>query len=445
MIFSRPCRGFVDLDGNFRLRPTAPVSHRNHQGRPLRVAIVHDWFVTYAGSERVVEQLIALFPQADIFSLIEFLSPSDRRMLAGKKVTTSFLQRLPLARSSYSAYLPLMPLAIEQLNLTDYDLVISSSHCVAKGVLTGPDQLHVSYVHTPMRYAWDAQHEYLSGTRFGRGLKSWFARWMLHKLRIWDARTSAGVDSFVANSQFIARRIWKAYRREARVIYPPVDTDAFSLSDRREDYYLTASRLVPYKRVDLLVDAFSKMPDKKLVVIGDGPELPRLRAKAGRNVSLLGYQEFSAMRDHLERARAFLFASREDFGIVLVEAQAAGTPVVAFGRGGALETVHGLDTRNPTGVLFGQQSADAVVEAIRVFEQQEHRIEPAACRASALRFSTERFHREFLEHTMAQWAAHDGRTFAAPSAGRLSNGLSVGEASRADLGDLPSSKSVRAA
>ena len=302
-----------------------PISHLTCalEGQAVRVAIVHDWFVTYAGSERVVEQLIALYPQADVFSLIEFLSPSDRRMLAGKQVTTSFLQKMPFVRRKYAAYLPLMPLAIEQLNLAGYDLVISSSHCVAKGVLTGPDQLHVSYVHTPMRYAWDAQHEYLNGRGVDRGLRSWAARWMLHKLRIWDHRSAAGVDSFVANSRFIARRIAKVYRRDADVIYPPVDTAAFSPLAKRDDFYLTASRLVPYKRVDVLVEAFARLPDRRLVVVGDGPELGRLRAKATPNVSLVGYQDAAALRDYLQRARAFLFASREDFGIVLVEAQAA--------------------------------------------------------------------------------------------------------------------------
>jgi len=369
----------------------------------VRVAIVHDWFVTYAGSERVVEQLIALFPGADVFSLIDFLPAADRRCLAGKTVQTSFLQQLPFARKKYAAYLPLMPLAIEQLNLSHYDLIISSSHCVAKGVLTGPDQLHISYVHTPMRYAWDAQHEYLSGTRMGRGLKGWFARWMLHKMRIWDVRTSPGVDSFVANSQFIARRIWKTYHRQARVIHPPVDTDAFGFCEKREDFYLTASRLVPYKKIDLLVDAFAQLPDKQLVVIGEGPELNKLREKAGSNVQLLGYQDSSVLCDYIQRARAFLFASREDFGIVLVEAQAAGTPVIAFGQGGALETIRGLETDKPTGVLFNEQTAQSVVDAIRTFERQQHRIKAADCRENAARFGIERFHQEFYQHAMQQW------------------------------------------
>ena len=370
----------------------------------MRVAIVHDWFVTYAGSERVVEQLIALYPQADVFSLIEFLSPSDRRMLAGKQVTTSFLQRMPFVRRKYATYLPLMPLAIEQLNLAGYDLAISSSHCVAKGVLTGPDQLHVSYVHTPMRYAWDAQHEYLNGRGVDRGLRSWAARWMLHKLRIWDHRSAAGVDSFVANSRFIARRIAKVYRREAEVIYPPVDTAAFSPLAKRDDFYLTASRLVPYKRVDVLVEAFAQLPDRRLVVVGDGPELGRLRAKATPNVSLVGYQDAAALRDYLERARAFLFASREDFGIVLVEAQAAGAPVIAFAQGGALETIRPLDAPQPSGVLFGEQTAAAVVQAVHTFERQEHRIRPADCRASAERFGIARFQRDLLDHVSRQLA-----------------------------------------
>jgi glycosyltransferase involved in cell wall biosynthesis len=369
----------------------------------VRVAIVHDWFVTYAGSERVVEQLLALFPQADVFSLVDFLPDAERGFLAGRPVRTSFLQRMPLARRSYRAWLPLMPLAIEQFDLSDYDLVISSSHSVAKGVLTGPDQLHVSYVHTPMRYAWDGQHEYLRGAGLERGLRGMLARWMLHKLRVWDARTAAGVDHFAANSQFIRRRIWKAYRREARVIYPPVDTSAFPLGEAREDFYLTASRLVPYKRVDLLVEAFAQLPRRRLVVIGDGPQLATLRRKATPNVSLVGYQEAEVLRDALQRARAFLFAGREDFGIVLVGAQAAGAPVIAYGRGGAAEIVRGLDAPAPTGVLFGEQTPEAVVQAIGTFEREAGRVSPTECRRNALRFGVERFRREFADFAADAW------------------------------------------
>ena len=231
------------------------------------------------------------------------------------------------------------------------------------------------------------------------------ARWVLHKMRMWDVRTAAGVDAFVANSQFIARRIWKTYRRPARVIYPPVDVSAFALGEKRDDFYLTASRLVPYKKIDVLIEAFADLPDRRLIVIGDGPELKRLRGKAGPNVSLLGYQDFSVLRDHMQRARAFLFAAREDFGIVPVEAQAAGTPVIAYNRGGASEVVRGLDAPRPTGVLFDEQTPGAVVEAVRQFEREQHRIRPTDCRANALRFSVEQFQREFYDFVQQQWHA----------------------------------------
>ena len=373
------------------------------RGFYVRVAIVHDWLVTYAGSERVVEQLLTLFPQADLFSLIDFVPAHERGFLCGKTVRTSFLQRMPLARRAYQNYLPLMPLAIEQFDLSAYDLVISSSHCVAKGVITGPDQLHVSYVHTPMRYAWDAQHEYLAGAGLNRGLRGLLARWMLHKLRLWDVRSANGVDAFVANSDFIARRIEKTYRRPARVIHPPVDIDAFAARSDREEFYVTASRLVPYKRVDVLVEAFARLPGKRLVVVGEGSQLKSLRARATPNVTLLGYQGFDVLRSHLERARAFLFAGREDFGIVLAEAQAAGCPLIAYGKGGAADIVRGSECERPTGILFDEQTPEAVVAAIENFERESKMFSAAACRANAERFSQVRFRREFHDHVMDAW------------------------------------------
>ncbi|KGW44734.1 glycosyl transferases group 1 family protein [Burkholderia pseudomallei MSHR684] len=266
-----------------------PPAHRARDAaRPLRVAIVHDWLVTYAGAERVLEQIVACFPDADLFGLVDFLD--DRTFLRGKPVTTSFIQRLPYARTKYRSYLPLMPLAIEQLDVSGYDLVISSSHAVAKGILTGPDQVHVSYVHSPIRYAWDLQHQYLEQSQLTRGVKSALARLILHYIRNWDVRTSNSVDCFVANSAFIARRIRKVYQRDAAVVFPPVDVDAFALSTRKEDFYLTASRMVPYKKIDLIVDAFAQMPGRRLVVIGDGPDMRKIRAKAAPNVEIMGYQ-----------------------------------------------------------------------------------------------------------------------------------------------------------
>jgi glycosyltransferase involved in cell wall biosynthesis len=295
----------------------------------MKVAIVHDWLVVSGGAEKVLEQMIACFPQADIFSLVDFLE--DRSIVHNKLVKTSFIQRLPYAKKKYRAYLPLMPLAIEQFDLSGYDLVLSSSHAVAKGVLVGPDQTHVSYVHSPIRYAWDLQHQYLREARLEHGPRSWAARMLLHYLRNWDARSANGVDRMIANSQFVARRIMKSYRREAAVIAPPVDVQAFEVGDKKGDFYLTASRMVPYKRIDMIVEAFASMPDRKLVVIGDGPQMDLVRSKATPNVSILGYQSFEVLKDHMQRAKAFVYAAEEDFGIAIVEAQACGTPVIAYG------------------------------------------------------------------------------------------------------------------
>ena len=292
----------------------------------MKIAIVHDWLVTYAGAERVLEEMLAVYPDADLFSLIEFLPESERQFLGGRQVQTSFLQRMPGARKHYRTYLPFMPFAVEQFDLSTYDLVISSSHAVAKGVLTGPDQLHICMCYSPMRYAWDLQDQYLRESGLDRGAKGMATRWLLHRLRLWDARTADGVDRFIAISNFIARRIWKSYRRESTVIYPPVDVDSLTPGGSREDFYVTASRMVPYKRIDLIVEAFAAMPGKRLVVIGDGPEERRIRGRAGSNVTLLGRQPFEVLRDHLRRARAFVFAAEEDFGIAPLEGRLAGHP-----------------------------------------------------------------------------------------------------------------------
>lgn len=363
----------------------------------MKVAIVHDWLVTYGGAERVLEELLALFPDADLHSMVEFVPEAQRAFLGGREVTTSFIQRLPFAERRYRSWLPLMPLAVEQFDLGSYDLVISSSYAVAKGVITGPDQLHVSYVHSPMRYAWDLQHQYLREAGLERGPQSWLARVLLHRLRMWDVRTANGVDRFVANSRFIARRIWKVYRREAAVVHPPVDVDAFSLPERREDFYLTASRLVPYKRIDLIAEAFQRMPERRLVIIGDGPERRKIERLASPNVELLGYQPFEVLRDHMQRARAFVFAAEEDFGIVPVEAQACGTPVVAYGKGGVLETIRGPQEQPSTGWFFHEQSSRAIRAAIAAFEGAEARFDSAEIRAHASKFSRRRFRERFLK------------------------------------------------
>lgn len=350
-----------------------------------KVAIVHEWLVGMAGGERVLEQLLLCYPQADLFVTVDFLPAAERGFLAGHKVRTSFIQRLPFARTRYRAYIGLMPLAVEQHDLSGYDLVISSSHAVAKGVLTGPDTVHVSYVHSPMRYAWDLQHQYLRQAGL-TGLKGAYARWQLGKLRQWDVRTANGVDLFIANSGYVARRIGKCYRRKSVVVPPPVDIDGFAPGGERSGAYVTASRMVPYKRMDLVAAAFARTPGRQLVIAGDGPERARVEAAAGGapNISFAGAVTDAEMVALMQGARAFVFAAEEDFGIMMVEAQACGTPVIAFGRGGARDIL-----AEPTGIFFDEQTPEAIIAALARFEAVE--FDPQACRANALRFSRAAF------------------------------------------------------
>ena len=361
-----------------------------------KIAIVCDWLVKSGGAEKVLSEMLACFPEADLFAVVDFFDVEQRKHIAGKTAKTTFIQKLPFAKSKYRSYLPLMPIAIEQLDLSSYDIILSSSHAVAKGVLTGPAQTHISYVHTPIRYAWDLQHQYLRETGLDRKLRGLLARYFLHRIRQWDLRSANGVDHFIANSNFIAKRIQKTYRRDAEVIYPPVDTSVFTPCAQKEDYYFTASRFVPYKRIDLIVESFRHLPDKKLVVIGDGPEARKIKAKAGSNVELLGYQPNDVMVKYMQRAKAFIFAAEEDFGILPLEAQACGTPVIAYGKGGALETVRGLDHDQPTGVFFPEQTIDAIVEAVKLFEVRQDCITVDNCIANANRFRPEVFREKLM-------------------------------------------------
>jgi glycosyltransferase involved in cell wall biosynthesis len=362
----------------------------------MKVAIVHEWLVTRAGSEKVVEEILRLFPQADLFTLICALPPGEDEILRGRKLTTSFLQNLWGAKTRHRLFMPLMPFAVEQFDLSSYDLIISSSHAVAKGVITGPDQVHLSYIHSPMRYAWDPQHTYLVESGLSRGFRSVLARVLLHYLRIWDIRTANGPERMIANSAYIARRIAKVYRREADIVHPPVDVANLPFSATREDFYLAASRMAPYKRMALIVAAFARMPQRKLVVIGDGPEMALVRRLATSNIEILGYQDDASLRDHMRRARAFVFAAEEDFGIIPVEAQACGAPVIAFGRGGSMETVIGPDNEKPTGLFFARQSEEAIVEAVENFERDAARFIPENCQANAQRFSRAIFRKKFM-------------------------------------------------
>lgn len=357
----------------------------------IKKALVHEWFETPAGSENCVRSFVNIWKDIDVFGVVDFFDEERRNeYVAGKPITTTFIQNLPFSEKHFRTYLPLMPFAIEQLDMSSYDLVFSSSHAVAKGVLTRANQLHVCYCHAPMRYAWDLYHQYIKESRLDKGIKGLIARYILHRLRIWDFTTSLRVDHFIANSKYTARRIKKTYNREAEVIYPPVDTFKFKPSNKTEDFYLTASRLVPYKKVDLVVEAFAKMPDKRLLVLGDGPEMEKVKSKASRNIEVLGYRPFGELSELMSKCKAFVFAAEEDFGIMVIESMAAGRPVIAFNRGGASESV--IDGVN--GIHFNEQTPDSICEAVTRYEKNENKFQPGQLREYAEKFSRSRFEEE---------------------------------------------------
>ncbi|MBO9170999.1 glycosyltransferase [Rhizobium sp. L245/93] len=358
----------------------------------MRVAIVHDWLYTIGGAERVLQEMLRCFPQADVFCLFDFLTQEDRDRIGLKQTRTSFLQKMPFMQRAHRAFLPLMPLAIEQLDLSSYDLIISSSYAVAKGVLAGPDQLHVAYVHSPIRYAWDLQHAYLARNR--NPVTRLLARPLLHKLRIWDTRTANGPDLLLANSHFVARRIRKVYGREAKVLYPPANLSTRQQEAAKGDHFLAASRLVPYKNIEAIVRAFGELPDQRLIVAGDGPEAAHLQTIAGANVTFSGFVSDTALRDLMATARAFIFAAEEDFGIISVEAQSEGTPVIALGRGGSCETV--VDGR--TGLFFDRPEPSAIAASVRLFLGREGEFSLENCKAQAARFSAEQFRSGLRAH-----------------------------------------------
>lgn len=374
-----------------------------------RVAVVHDWLDTWRGGENVLAEIVCAYPQADLFTLVDFLPEAERSRLLGKRARTTFLQRMPGARRHFRLLLPLFPRAIESLDVSAYDLVISSSHAVAKGVRTSAAQLHICYCHTPMRYAWDLRDQYLQQRGLATGVRGALVHRVLDRLRDWDRRTSSRVTQFVANSQFVRDRIQRCYDRAATVIYPPVDTEFFTpgatIAPLSRAYYFAASRWVPYKRMDLVAAAFREVPDRRLLIAGDGPEATRVHAAAGSNVEFVGEVSRDRMRDLLRGARAFVFAAEEDFGILPVEAQACGTPVIAYGEGGVKETVRDPGSGRPTGLFFAEQTPAAVADAVRRFERQAPAIDPQYCREHALQFSAPRFADEFTTFVEQKWSA----------------------------------------
>lgn len=360
----------------------------------MKVAIVQEWLVTVGGSDKVVKAILDVFPDADIYTLVAKKEVCDELGIPWEKVHASFIQKMPLGTKKHRAYLPLFPFAIEQFDLRGYDVVISSSHCVAKGVLTKADQLHICYCHSPIRYCWDMYNEYLEESHLDKGFKSWLVRLMLHPIRQFDAIAGSRVDYYISNSDYVGQRIRKTYRRKATTIHPNIDISNFELCNDKQEYYLASSRLVAYKKIDTIIEAFNQMPDKKLVVIGGGPNLEAYRKLANDNVTVMGYQPFDVLKDKMQHAKAFVFAADEDFGMIPIEAQSCGTPVIAYGHGGSLETVNG----GKTGLFFYEQTPEAIVEAVNKFEAMGSQpFAPADCRQWAEGFSEERFKREIKE------------------------------------------------
>jgi len=360
----------------------------------MKIAIVHEWLTNMGGSEQVVSVLLELFPEAPVYTSLyepENLVPS----LVEADVRPSFLQRLPKFLRKHQNLLPLMPYAFEQFDLSEYDLVISSSSSCAKGVITGTQTLHVCYCYTPMRYAWDSYHLYMKSLK---GLKRYLAIWLMHRIRLWDRLSADRVDHFIAISHAVQDRIRKHYKRESTVVYPPVDLNRFTATSEREDFYLVVSRLVSYKRVELAIEACRRL-GRPLIVIGDGQELKCLQAMdrgQGATIQFIGRQSDEVVADHLARARAFLFPGEEDFGLTMVEALASGCPVIAYGRGGAVDIVE----NDVTGVLYKEQTVEAMMSAMLRFEELSGKglgnFEPSTLRLKAEKFSKEQFKKTLI-------------------------------------------------
>jgi len=360
----------------------------------LKAAIVHEWFVNYAGSEKVVESFTNIWRDADVFALVDFLDEKQRNIiLKGKFAKTSLVQKFPFARNKHRNYLPFFPSAIERLDLSKYDLIISSSHSVTKGVITKPDQLHISYCHSPMRYAWDNAELYLSHANISGGPKGFLARSVINYLREWDLKTASRPNFLIANSKFISEKLKRIYNRDSIVIYPPVDVSKFNCVTEKKDFYLTASRMVPYKRVDLVVEAFSNMKNRKLKVVGNGPELAKIKMNASSNIEFLGYKEDEDLKALMQQAKAFVFAAEEDFGITVVEAMACGTPVIALNKGGTAETV----VNNLTGILFESQTTESIKNAIAEFEEKESLFDYKIISDHAQQFSRDIFEKRIRD------------------------------------------------
>lgn len=356
----------------------------------MKTAFIQDWLAGgFVGSEKVLAEMLQV-RSAPVYTIVHKASDFEGTPLQNIKVIPSIIQKWPRGVSHYKTYLPFMPYVIEQFDLTKYDTIVSSSHAVAKGVLVGAGQLHISYIHSPIQYAWDLYQQYLREANMTSGLKANLAKIVLHYIRIWDYSTANRVDVFLANSEYVSQRIWRTYRRPSKVLYPPVDVDRFDYTKPREDFYFTMSRFVPYKKIDLIVETCTKL-GKPLIVIGGGPDFDKVKTLAGAGIQLLGRQSDEVVADYMSRCKAFIFAADEDFGIVPVEAQAAGAPVIAYGKGGSLETV----IADKTGIFFGQQNFESLSRAISLFEEKQNSFDAQVIRKHAEKFRPEIFREHF--------------------------------------------------
>lgn len=373
-----------------------------------KIAIVHDWLMSIGGGEKVLLHLLDCFPNSDLFCVVESLSEKDRKQFP-EKIQTTFISKAPFVKKMYWYYAGLMPIAIEQIDLSEYDIVLSSSHSFAKGVISHPEQLHISYMHSPIRYAWDLQFYYFKSFKYEKGIKRILASLVFYYIRNWDARSTNGVDFIIANSNFIQKRIEKCYRRNSDLIYPGIDTEMFSFEPSKEPYYLAGSFMNPFKKIDLIVQAFCKMPNKKLKVFGSGPQLKHLKSIATPNIQFLGRVSDDHLVKLMQKASAFVFSAIEDFGMIMAEAQSCGTPVIALRKGGAKEII--IDINNnpntPTGVFFNKADNQSIINAVNDFHQNKEQYSPMDCHNNAQRFSSTVFKKKIKNYVNEKWKEWD--------------------------------------
>jgi len=375
------------------------ITGKNMKSMDRKIALVHYWLTGMRGGEKVVQSICDVYSSIDIYTLV-YDEKKIIDSIKNHKIHTSFIQKLPFSKKKYQFYLPFMPIAVEQFNLSEYDIVISSESGIAKGVLTKPETCHICYCHTPMRYIWNMYFDYLENEKLGL-FKRNFIRMYFNYLRLWDVTSSFRVDYFVCNSHNVRKRILKYYKRDSTVIYPPVDVDDFKFYPKKQDYYLIVSQLVSYKRIDLAIKAFNKI-GKELIIIGEGPEFKRLRKIAGPNIKFIGWQSGNSLSEYYADAKAFIFPGEEDFGITAVEAQASGTPVIGYGKGGLLETV--IDRE--TGLFFYRQDIEDLIEAVESFESGSIKFDSYKIRENSLKFSRKNFEKALKEFVEEKYLQH---------------------------------------